>query len=45
MMIYFRFAAKMVNAETVFVYQELGEKIHVECPLGMKDVGKDAASF
>ena len=41
MVTHFRYMAKIVNMETTSLYGELEEEIHVECPQGMSDAGKD----
>ena len=39
------FSAKVVNLETAFRYDELEDKIYVECPFSMKDVEKNECIF
>ena len=41
MVIHFGFSAKIVNVETAFLYGDLEEKIYMECPQSMSDVGKN----
>ena len=38
---HFGYSAKIVNAETAFLYRDLEEEIYMECPQGMSDVKKD----
>ena len=41
LMVYFSLSAKVAHVEFVFLYRELEEETYMECPLGMKDIGKD----
>ena len=41
MVIHFRFSFKIVNIKTAFLHGDIEKEIHMECPLGIKDVGKD----
>ena len=39
------FLAKIVNVETAFLHRDKEEEIYKECPQGMFNIGKDAASL
>ena len=41
MVLNFGYLAKIVDVETAFFYGDLKEKVYMECPHGMSDMGKD----
>ena len=45
MVLHFDYLAKIVDVESAFLYTDPAEKIYMECPQGMLNVKKDAASF
>ena len=41
MVMNFGLLAKIINVQTIFPDEDLKEEIYMECPQGMKNVGKD----
>ena len=40
MVIHYGYSAKIVNIETAFLYGKIEEKIYMECPRGISNIGK-----
>ena len=41
MVLHFGYLSKIVNIESIFLYEDLEEEIYMECPKGMSSMQKD----